>query len=158
MLYKYVYLIIIKKRKNQKMKKKAKKVAPVLETKATTNGKKVDSASSNKVKDKVTKKPELTGKNKEKVKAATAEATVKKITAEKDLKYIYPDKCSQLDKRKLFRAEVRRKTKAFIKKIVTLQDSNLKEDKVLLAERVKEFQNYAKSVYVEPETVTETVI
>lgn len=80
----------------------------------------------------------------------TAIAVVKSITEVKDLKYIYPADVDSLDKRKKFRAEVRRKIAAQEKEIAKLAASDLPEDQKLLESKSKAYDKYAKTVYVNP--------
>lgn len=93
-----------------------------------------------------------TGKKKKKkivevkVDEVNAIATVKAITEKKDLKYKYPVETDDLDKRKKFRTEVRRKLAAFEKEITKIKKSNLPEDFKLLGKKEVEFAKFKKNV------------
>jgi endo-alpha-1,4-polygalactosaminidase (GH114 family) len=62
----------------------------------------------------------------------------KKITDKKDLLYIYPQNCDTLPERKKFRHSVRRKVRAFEKKIAKAQD---KKEKEALLKKARAFGN-----------------
>lgn len=110
-----------------------------------------------KVKTKKAKTEPVTDTAKTKLNGKTAEEAVKKISEKKDLKYKYPADMDSLSKRKVFRAEVRRKLKAFEKSVNKLQDAintrPLKEDKILLKKTYEEFDAYSKGVLAHPEKV-----
>lgn len=68
------------------------------------------------------------------------ENTKKKITKEKDLMYQYPDGVNDLDKRKTFRSNTRRKLASFMKSIAKAP----KEEK---SELIKAAKDWAAEIY-----------
>jgi hypothetical protein len=100
-------------------------------------------------------KPKITGKAKDKkLDDKTAAVTAKEITDKKDLKYIYPKDATDLEKRKKFRTQCRAKMNSFKKLVLKLEASELPEDKILLEEKYKEADAFAKSVYQNPEALS----
>lgn len=116
------------------------------------------------------KKAEELGKNpkKKKDKATktltdtNASKVVATITVEKDLKYIYPQDCQEggtkeelLERRKKFRAGVRRKVEAFEKqmKVAMASDKPTSKEEKEIRKVEKEYKAYAKEVYVTPTLV-----
>lgn len=103
-------------------------------------------------------KPE--GKASKTLTNANATKVVASITEKKDLKYIYPAECETggskdelLERRKKFRAGVRRTIASFEKKVKNLM-SDEKSDQKEIDKVEKEYKKYAKAVYLKPNLVT----
>lgn len=84
---------------------------------------------------------------------ANANNVIAKITVEKDLKYIYPEDCEKggtkeelLERRKKFRAGVRRKVASFEKSVGSLMNEK-KPDQAKIDAIQKEANEYFASVY-----------
>lgn len=73
------------------------------------------------------------------------ETLAKKITKEKDLAYIYPEDVDSLAKRKKFRTAARSKRDSYLAKIEKAADKKAR------AEIAREYNEWAKTIFVKPE-------
>lgn len=158
--------------------KKAKRIAAKKAARIAEKKKLAAEAEAEALKPKEEAKPEKKKKtDKETLKDQTAAAVAIKITEEKELKYIYPPECSEgtskydvLEKRKKFRAGVRRKIASFenqVKKIademIVLEADPIKNKKALrskkkaMEELEETYVTYAREVYVRGEEELQTV-
>lgn len=132
--------------KQKRAEKKAKELSAAQEkAKTLANGTESTEPKKEEPKAKTAKAPKV--KEDKTLTAQNAASVAKKITDQKDLKYIYPEDCDTLAKRKTFRAECRRKLGAFEKQIAKLQASELKEDQKLLKEVIKTANIFQKAHY-----------
>jgi hypothetical protein len=74
------------------------------------------------------------------VKAKSADEVKKKITAEKDLLYLYPESVNTLEKRKTYRRGIRTKIHSLAKQLVKAEGKEKKE-------LIKEVNEFAKEHY-----------
>jgi hypothetical protein len=97
---------------------------------------------------KLTSKERKAQKKQARLDASNKSNVVKKITKEKDLKYIYPADISTLPARKKFRSGVRRKVESLEKQYKQVKAG--KVEGTTLPAFIKESNAYLKSVHEQP--------